>query len=94
MQLEAVLIDLRDKIPCLQHILRPEYAPYLTTVATALIGWLFISWILRVFSVMWMLFIPLIMSTIASILIYPTIGKWCFQQLEINLEKIINNFVH
>lgn len=44
-QLEAILIDLNDKIPLLRNISCPEYVPYLTTAATVLIGWLLISWI-------------------------------------------------
>jgi len=45
LQLEAILIDLSDKIPFLRNIFRPEYIPYLITAATMLIGWLLISWI-------------------------------------------------
>ncbi|KAL6442412.1 hypothetical protein ACFW04_002566 [Cataglyphis niger] len=91
MDLEAMLMDLSNKIPYLQHILRPEYIPYLITVTIMLIGWLLVSWI---FHVIWMLLTPLAISTIVIALICPATSKWCFQQLGANLEEIINDFVH
>lgn len=46
--METILVDLGDKIPCLRHILHPEYAPYLTTMVTVLVGWVLVSWIFHV----------------------------------------------
>ena len=45
MQLEVILTDLRAKFPCLKYVLRPQYAPYLNTAGTVLLGWLIVSWI-------------------------------------------------
>ncbi|XP_071557351.1 uncharacterized protein [Temnothorax nylanderi] len=91
MDLETVLDDLGDKIPCLRHILRPEYVPYLTTAATVFIGWLLVTWI---FHLIWILITPLTISAIAIALICPATSKWCFQQLGTNLEEIMNNVIH
>ncbi|XP_026826575.1 uncharacterized protein LOC113562210, partial [Ooceraea biroi] len=90
-QLEVVLTDLSNKIPYLRQVFRPEYAPYLNTIAAILLGWLFVSWI---FHLIWILFTPLILSAIAIALMCPSTSKWCFQQLAINLEEIMNDFIH
>ncbi|XP_019696458.1 uncharacterized protein LOC109503746 isoform X2 [Harpegnathos saltator] len=91
MDLEATATDLNDKIPCLRHILRPEYASYLTTIATVLIGWLLVTWI---FHIIWMLLTPLAIGAIVIAIIYPTTTRWYFQQLGTNLKVIVNDFIY
>ncbi|XP_032686841.1 uncharacterized protein LOC116851498 isoform X2 [Odontomachus brunneus] len=83
MDLKAMISDLNDKIPCLRHIVRPEYASYLTIIATVLIGWLLITWI---FHLIRMLLIPLAISFVAIAVIYSTTINWYLQQLGTNLE--------
>ncbi|XP_034184981.1 uncharacterized protein LOC117606537 [Osmia lignaria lignaria] len=89
MDFQVILADLNTKLPCLQHILRPEYAPYLNTAGTVLLGWLIISWISYL---VWMLFAPLTVTVIAIILISPMTAKWCLKQTVPGLETIFNEF--
>ncbi|XP_026298040.1 uncharacterized protein LOC113218935, partial [Apis mellifera] len=89
-QLEIILTDLSAKFPCLKYILRPQYAPYLNTAGTVLLGWLIVSWISYI---VWMLLAPVAISIIAIILICPTTAKWCMKQMVPNIEESFNQML-
>ncbi|XP_043515042.1 uncharacterized protein LOC122531303 [Frieseomelitta varia] len=90
MQLEVILTDLRAKFPCLKYVLRPQYAPYLNTAGTVLLGWLIVSWISYI---IWVFLAPLTVTVAAIILICPTTAKWCVKQTVPGLEAVFNNFL-
>ncbi|XP_076300710.1 uncharacterized protein LOC143218945 isoform X2 [Lasioglossum baleicum] len=90
MNFESMLTDLSGKFPCLQYILRPEYAPYLNTAGTVLLGWLIVSWISYV---VWMLVAPLMMGVVAIFLICPATAKWCLKQTLPGLQATFNDFL-
>ncbi|XP_026673297.1 uncharacterized protein LOC113464896, partial [Ceratina calcarata] len=91
--LEVILTDLGAKFPNLRPLLRPQYAPYLNTAGTVLLGWLIISWISYI---IWSFLAPLTISFLAVILICPTTAKWCVKQtvpgLEIYFSDLLNKF--
>ncbi|CAK9818514.1 hypothetical protein ANTPLA_LOCUS9796 [Anthophora plagiata] len=90
MQLEVVLNDLNVKFPQLQYILRPQYAAYLNTAGTVLLGWLIVSWVSYI---MWTMLAPLTITVIAIILICPMTAKWCIEQTVPGLEAVFNEFM-
>ncbi|XP_076397361.1 uncharacterized protein LOC143266025 [Megachile rotundata] len=87
MDFQPILTDLGRKFPCLQYLLRAEYASYLNTAGTILLGWLIISWISYI---VWVLLAPLTVTVIAIILISPMTAKWCLKQTVPGLQVIFN----
>ncbi|XP_033316160.1 uncharacterized protein LOC117242518 [Bombus vosnesenskii] len=90
MNLEVILTDLSAKFPGLKYVVRPEYAPYLNTAGTVLLGWLIVSWISYL---IWAFLAPLMITVIAIILICPTTAKWCVKQTIPGMETVFNEFL-
>ncbi|XP_033325484.1 uncharacterized protein LOC117220000 [Megalopta genalis] len=90
MDFQSMLTDLGAKMPSIQYILRPEFAPYLNTAGTVLLGWLIVSWISYV---LWTLLAPLMMGAAAIFLLCPATAKWCVKQTIPGVEVTLNDFL-
>ncbi|CAL7942099.1 unnamed protein product [Xylocopa violacea] len=90
MQLEAILTDLSTKFPWLQYFLPYQYTSYLNTAGTLLLGWLVVSWILRMVRAF---LAPLAIGLLAILVICPMTSRWCIKQTIPGLEAFCNEFL-
>ncbi|XP_011504263.1 PREDICTED: uncharacterized protein LOC105367306 [Ceratosolen solmsi marchali] len=64
---------------CLHYYLcETEFAPYIRTAGTVLLGWIIISWI---WHIILMLCAPIVVSLLAIVLICPTTLDWFMCQM-------------
>ncbi|KAF7391016.1 hypothetical protein V1477_008596 [Vespula maculifrons] len=87
MDLDVIWMDLNTKVPYLRYFFRSEYASYLNTASTVLLGWLVVSTITHLVR---LFFMHLTASIIAIILLCPTTIKWLSEQLGIDYDIIFN----
>ncbi|XP_044576273.1 uncharacterized protein LOC123259696 [Cotesia glomerata] len=90
MDVQLILSDLSSNVPGLQYLLRPEYAPYLNTAGTVLLGWMVVCWLLNL---LWTFLAPLAISILGIIIICPETARWVLGQLGPNAELFIENII-
>ncbi|XP_034942761.1 uncharacterized protein [Chelonus insularis] len=90
MDVEDIFSDLSSKVPCLQCIFRPEYAPYLNTAGTILLGWMVVCYLLNL---LWTFLMPLVVSILGVIIICPATGKWILGQMGPGAENIFEEIL-
>ncbi|CAD6227335.1 GSCOCG00006102001-RA-CDS, partial [Cotesia congregata] len=90
MDVQLILSDLSSNVPGLQYLLRPEYAPYLNTAGTVLLGWMVVCWLLNL---LWTFLAPLAISVLGIIIICPETARWVLGQLGPSAELFIENII-